>query len=172
MRKIKEVLRVRFEQGLGQRQIARSCGLSTVRDYWNGQQQRGSAGLCPKASVKRNWKASCLETNPRACARQRNHDHNRIGKGFTSRLRQHRHLTPAVGMAGISPDSSRGLSLQLVCERYWEATRWPRWNISTVVGVERTSTACCTSVYQGSSVLRVVRPVRGSCFRQFSASMS
>ncbi len=35
MRKIKEVLRLRFELGLGQRQIARSCGigLSTVHDY-------------------------------------------------------------------------------------------------------------------------------------------
>ncbi|HXW89878.1 MAG TPA: hypothetical protein VEK33_04960 [Terriglobales bacterium] len=35
MRKIKEVLRLRFELGLGQRHIARSCGigLSTVHDY-------------------------------------------------------------------------------------------------------------------------------------------
>jgi hypothetical protein len=35
MRKIKEVLRLRFELGLGQRQIARSCamGLGTVHDY-------------------------------------------------------------------------------------------------------------------------------------------
>ncbi|MBV9340523.1 MAG: transposase, partial [Acidobacteria bacterium] len=35
MRKIKEVLRLRLELGLGQRQIARSCGigLSTVHDY-------------------------------------------------------------------------------------------------------------------------------------------
>ncbi len=35
MRKVKEVWRLRFELGLGQRQIARSCGmgLSTVHDY-------------------------------------------------------------------------------------------------------------------------------------------
>ena len=35
MRKTKEVLRLRFELGLGQRQIARSCGmgLATVHDY-------------------------------------------------------------------------------------------------------------------------------------------
>jgi len=35
MRKTKEVLRLRFELGLGQRQIARSCGmgLSTVHEY-------------------------------------------------------------------------------------------------------------------------------------------
>ena len=35
MRKTKEVLRLKFELGLGQRQIARSCGmgLGTVHDY-------------------------------------------------------------------------------------------------------------------------------------------
>jgi len=35
MRKTKEVLRLRFEVGLGLRQIARSCsiGLGTVHDY-------------------------------------------------------------------------------------------------------------------------------------------
>jgi DNA-binding transcriptional regulator LsrR (DeoR family) len=35
MRKTKEVLRLRFELGLGQRQIARSCGmgLGTVHNY-------------------------------------------------------------------------------------------------------------------------------------------
>ncbi len=35
MRKVKAVLRLRFEVGLGQRQIARSCGmgLGTVHEY-------------------------------------------------------------------------------------------------------------------------------------------
>ena len=35
MRKIKEVLRLKYELGLGQRQIARSCsiGLGTVNEY-------------------------------------------------------------------------------------------------------------------------------------------
>jgi len=51
MRKVKEVLRLRFELGLGERQIARSCGmgLSTVHDYLDGQRGPGSAGRCPKA---------------------------------------------------------------------------------------------------------------------------
>jgi hypothetical protein len=36
MRKIKEVLRLKHELGLGQRQIARSCsiGFCRVHDYW------------------------------------------------------------------------------------------------------------------------------------------
>jgi DNA-directed RNA polymerase specialized sigma24 family protein len=43
MRKTKEVLRLRLELGLGQRQIARSCGmgLATVHDYL----ERAAAGI-------------------------------------------------------------------------------------------------------------------------------
>jgi hypothetical protein len=43
MRKTKEVLRLRSELGLGQRQIARSCGmgLGTVHDYL----ERAAAGI-------------------------------------------------------------------------------------------------------------------------------
>jgi DNA-directed RNA polymerase specialized sigma24 family protein len=46
MRKVKEVLRLRFELGFGQRQIARSCGmgLSTVHGRW----RPGWDGLCRK----------------------------------------------------------------------------------------------------------------------------
>ena len=52
MQKTKEVLRLRFELGLGQRQIARSCGmgLATVHDYLErataagiGRSRRGAA---------------------------------------------------------------------------------------------------------------------------------
>jgi len=43
MRKIKEVLRLRHELGLGQRQIARSCsiGLGTVHDYLQRAEKAG-----------------------------------------------------------------------------------------------------------------------------------
>ena len=46
MRKVKEVLRLRFELGLGQRQIARSCGmgLGTVHDYL---ERARTAGIWP-----------------------------------------------------------------------------------------------------------------------------
>ena len=54
MRKTKEVLRLRFEVGLGQRQIARSCsiGLETVHEYL----QRAEAAGDKNASVTgRQW---------------------------------------------------------------------------------------------------------------------
>jgi hypothetical protein len=51
MRKTKEVLRLRFELGLGQRQIARSCGmgLGTFTTIWSGRLRPGSVGRCPRA---------------------------------------------------------------------------------------------------------------------------
>ena len=51
MRKTKEVLRLRFELGLGQRQIARSCGMGLGRSTttWNERPQPESVGRCPKA---------------------------------------------------------------------------------------------------------------------------
>ena len=71
MRKTKEVLRLRFELGLGQRQIARSCGmgLGTVHDYLERAVPPESVGRCPKAGAKRNWKPSCLGAN--RCRRKR-----------------------------------------------------------------------------------------------------
>ena len=45
MRKIKEVLRLRFELGLGQREIARACSISqgAVHSYLK---KAGAAGVC------------------------------------------------------------------------------------------------------------------------------
>ena len=65
MRKVKEVLRLRFELGFGQRQIARSCGmgLSTVHEYLERAVAAGSVGRCQKTGAKRNWKPSCLGSN-------------------------------------------------------------------------------------------------------------
>ena len=46
MRRIKEVLRLKYELGLGQRQIARSCsiGQSTVHDYLRRAEVAGFDG--------------------------------------------------------------------------------------------------------------------------------
>ena len=62
MRKVKEVLRLRLELGLGQRAIARSCGmgLSTVHDYLERAAQAGLSWPLAEGLAKRNWKRSCL----------------------------------------------------------------------------------------------------------------
>ena len=51
MRKTKEVLRLRFELGLGQRQSARSCGmgLATVHHYLERATAAGTSWPCRNA---------------------------------------------------------------------------------------------------------------------------
>jgi len=85
MRRVKEVMRLRFELGLGQRQIARSCGmgLGTVHEYLERAGRPESVGRCRKAWAKKNWKPICLATSP--CRPQRcDNGRNRTGKRFTS----------------------------------------------------------------------------------------
>ena len=50
MRKLKEVLRLRYELGLGQRQIARSCsiGHGTVYEYLKRAQAAGVSWPLPE----------------------------------------------------------------------------------------------------------------------------
>ena len=50
MRKIKEVLRLKYELNLGQRQIARSCsvGLATVNEYLARAEQAGVGWPLPE----------------------------------------------------------------------------------------------------------------------------
>lgn len=61
MRKIKEVLRLRFELGLGQRQIAQlRIGLRTVHDYLVRAAAAGISCACATVWAKKNWKPSCL----------------------------------------------------------------------------------------------------------------
>src|SRR5229473_1065598 len=85
MRKTKEVLRLRFELGLGQRQIARSCGmgLGSVHDYLERRRRRGSVGHYRKTGANRNWNPSCLGTN-RSSRNRCGSGRNWTGKPFTS----------------------------------------------------------------------------------------
>ena len=76
----------RFQLGLGERQIARSCGmgLGMVDQYL----ERAVGGWNPlavrrKAWAKKNWKPSCLGVS--LCSPQRcDNGRNRTGKRFTS----------------------------------------------------------------------------------------
>ncbi|MCF8012197.1 MAG: hypothetical protein K9L56_13055 [Clostridiales bacterium] len=52
MRKIREILRLKWELGMGNRKVARSCSIShsTVRDLVKRERRPGYPGPCPK-----NW---------------------------------------------------------------------------------------------------------------------
>ncbi len=61
MRKLHEILRLRFELKLSQHQVARSCsiGQATVCDYLKRAQAAGVTGRCLKAGMMPGWKKPC-----------------------------------------------------------------------------------------------------------------
>ena len=67
MRKLKEVLRLRYELGLGQRQIARSCsiGHGTVYEYLKRAQAAGVSWPLPEGWDDRQLEAALLGGTPR-----------------------------------------------------------------------------------------------------------
>ncbi len=91
MRKIKEVLRLRYEAGLGHRQIARGCslGLGTVHDYLRRAE---AAGL--KWPLPEGWDDDQLEST--LFGRPHQIEPQRPLPDFGSihqQLQQHSHLT-------------------------------------------------------------------------------
>ena len=105
MRKVKEVLRLRFELGFGQRQIARSCrmGLSTVHEYLERAAAAGISWPLPEDWSEEELEGRLFGQQPIQSipARQRPQPD---WKTIHEQLQQHRHLT-----------------LQLVWEEYWQA---------------------------------------------------
>ena len=67
MRKIKEVLRLRFELRLGQRQIARSCsiGQGTVHEYLKRAQAAGVTWPLPEGWDDCRLEAALFGSTPR-----------------------------------------------------------------------------------------------------------
>ena len=67
MRKLKEVLRLRYELGLGQRQIARSCsiGHGTVYEYLKRAHEAGVSWPLPEGWNDRQLEAALFGGTPR-----------------------------------------------------------------------------------------------------------
>jgi hypothetical protein len=80
MRKTKEVLRLRFELGLGQRQIARSCGmgLGTVHQYLERAAAAGIGWPLPEGLSQEELEAKPCRPERRDC------DRSQTGKPFMS----------------------------------------------------------------------------------------
>ena len=94
MRKVKEVLRLRFELGFGQRQIARSCGmgLSTVHEYLERAVAAGVGWPLPEGLSEEELEAQLFGNHPvpaRAVGQRPQPD----WKTIHEQLQQHRHLT-------------------------------------------------------------------------------
>ena len=119
MRKVKEVLRLRFELGLGQRQIARSCGmgLGTVHEYLERAVAAGIFWPLPEGLGEEELEAKLFGNQPvqAAAVRQRPQpDWNTIHQ----QLRQHRHLTLQLVWEEYRQANPEGYGYSWFCERY------------------------------------------------------
>jgi hypothetical protein len=86
MRKTKELLRLRFELGLGQRQIARSCGmgLGTVHQYLERAVAARIGWPLPEGWSEEELEAKLFGNQPVQTAERSGSGHNRTGRPFMS----------------------------------------------------------------------------------------
>jgi len=94
MRKVKEVLRLRFELGLGQRQIARSCGmgLSTVHEYLERAARAGISWPLEEGLGEVDLEAKLFGNQVAVAPKVRGRPEP-DWKAMHEQLQQHRHLT-------------------------------------------------------------------------------
>ncbi len=121
MRKIKEVLRLKFELGLGLRQIARSCtlGIGTVHDYLQRAKAAGIGWPLPEG-----WDEEKLETTLFAGQQPRPSDPGKAAPDFAAMHEQkqrHRHLTLQLLWDEYRQANPEGYGYSRFCEHY---QRW------------------------------------------------
>jgi transposase len=119
MRKVKEVLRLRFELRLGQRQIARSCGmgLGTVHEYLERAVAAGIGWPLPEGLGEEELEAKLFGNQPvqAGAVRQRPQPD---WKAIHEQLQQHRHLTLQLVWEEYRHANPEGYRYSWFCERY------------------------------------------------------
>lgn len=124
MRKTKELLRLRFELGLGQRQIARSCGigLGTVHEYLERAAAAGISWPLPEGWGEEELEARLFPPQPEK-ARVLRQGPQPDWKAIHEQLQQHRHLTLQLVWEEYRQAHPEGYRYSWFCERY---QRWRR----------------------------------------------
>jgi transposase len=121
MRKTKEVLRLKFELGLGLRQIARSCslGLGTVHDYLRRAKAAGVGWPLPEG-----WDEEKLEAALFGAPQTRASDLDKPAPDFAAireQMQFHRHLTLQLLWEEYRQANPGGYGYSRFCELY---QRW------------------------------------------------
>jgi len=124
MRKTKEVLRLRYELGLGQRQIARSCGmgLGTVHDYLERAAAAGIGWPLPEGLSEVELEAQ-LFGNPPVAAKKVPGRPQPDWKSIHEQLQQHRHLTLQLLWQEYRQACPEGYRYSWFCECYQQWRR-------------------------------------------------
>ena len=118
MRKLKEVLRLRYELGLGQRQIARSCsiGRGTVYEYLKRAQEAGVTWPLPEGWDDRQLEAALFGGTPR-----RVYESRKPAPDFAQlheELQRHPHLTLQLAWEEYRQAHPDGYGYSRFCELY------------------------------------------------------
>ena len=132
MRKTREVLRLKWELGLGVRQIARSCslGLATVHDYL---QRAEAAGI--RWPLPEGWDEERLETALFGPPKARGTDPEKAVPDFAAlheQKQRHRHLTLQLLWEEYRQAHPEGYGYSRFCELY---QRW-RSKLDVVLRLE------------------------------------
>jgi transposase len=123
MRKLKEVLRLRYELGLGQRQIARSCsiGQGTVSEYLKRAQTAGIGWPLPEGWDDRQLAEALVGPTPR-----RIYENRKPTPDFAhlhEELQRHPHLTLQLAWEEYRQAHPDGYAYSRFCELYQQ---WQR----------------------------------------------
>ena len=123
MRKIKEVLRLRFELEMGQREIARACSISqsTVHDYLKAATAAGVSWPLPEGWEESRLEAVLFRKTPPA---EREPQH--VVPDFRSlqdQLQRHQHLTLQLAWEEYRQAHPEGYRYSWFCKLY---QRWRR----------------------------------------------
>src|SRR5947207_1764051 len=118
MRKLKEVLRLRYELGLGQRQVARSCsiGQGTVYEYLKRAQVAGVTWPLPEGWDDRQLEAALFGGTPR-----RVYENRKVTPDFArlyEELQRHSHLTLQLAWEEYRQAHPDGCGYSRFCELY------------------------------------------------------
>jgi hypothetical protein len=121
MRRTKDMLRLRFELGLGLRQIDRGLSISvgTVHDYLQRAEAAGIKWPLPEASMTIVWKQLCFPNRPHRRQRGRR---RRITRPSTNSL-QKPHVTSQLLWEEYQVSNPDGYRHSRFCELY---QRWRR----------------------------------------------
>ena len=118
MRKLKEVLRLRYELGLGQRQIARSCsiGHGTVYEYLKRAREAGVSWPLPEGWDDRQLEAALFGGTPRRAyeTRKPQPDFAQLHE----ELQRHPHLTLQLAWEEYRQAHPDGYAYSRFCELY------------------------------------------------------
>jgi transposase len=123
MRKLKDVLRLRFELGLSQRQIARSCsvGLGTVHDYLQRAEAAGVKWPLPEGWDEQKLESSLFAANPASVPLKAKEEGGKALPDFAKMHEQrqkHRHLTLQLLWEEYKQANPEGLGYSWFCELY------------------------------------------------------